>query len=558
MTRSIAARRASRLSQPLPPWQASPQRPSLNRPSAPRSRSAPEAGVHRQDLPGRRQGRRTRGSPAAQDRRDDHQAGARRGRKAASAPTAACCRTATRTTCGTTPWTPSSGTPATTTARICYARSKDGIHWDKPDAGLVEYRGNRQNNIVFGPRGGRRNPRPGRRHGLPRPQRARRTSGSAWWCRFGVQSEHGGMHVFSSGDGIHWKLTHPSVVTARPEEKRSHLDSQNVIFWDDAAQEVRRLRPLQPPGAPGAGAAISRGESDHLGGFPVVQDMPVVFQPDDDDLMEDELPVVDFYMSAAVKYPWADNAYFMFPTAYYHYTGRLPEFTKECPANAGPLDTQFAASRDGINWERYDRRPFVPLGMKGEFDWGCARVVWGLVPDTTGREMYIYYRGSDWLHGWDRDERNKRLLTEAGLGASQNIAVLSRVVSRRDGFISVRAAYTGGEFTTPPLVFEGKQLVLNVDTSATGMARVGILDADGKPIEGFSVEQCDLIHTCNEINRTVSLARQQRRAHPGRQTGAAAVQHARLRSVRVPVSEHRQNRRCPVNKQESEPCHHFA
>jgi len=26
----------------------------------------------------------------------------------------------------------------------------------------------------------------------------------------------------------------------------------------------------------------------------------------------------------------------------------------------------------------------------------------------------------------------------------------------------------------------------------------------GQAIEGFSVEQCDLIHTCNEVNRTVS------------------------------------------------------
>ena len=195
-------------------------------------------------------------------------------------------------------------------------------------------------------------------------------------------------------------------------------------------------------------------------------------------------------MSAAIKYPWADNAYYMFPTAYYHYIpSALAEFPKQGPTNAGPLDTQFAASRDGIAWERYDRRPFVPLGMKGEFDWASARVIWGLVPDTTGREMYLYYRASDWLHGWDRDERNKRLLTEAGLGADQNIAVISRLVLRRDGFVSVQGSYAGGEFTTPPLIFQGNKLVLNVDTSATGIARVGLLDENGKPIEGFTVDE---------------------------------------------------------------------
>jgi len=33
--------------------------------------------------------------------------------------------------------------------RIAYAESDDGIHWNKPNLGLVEYRGNRNNNLVF-------------------------------------------------------------------------------------------------------------------------------------------------------------------------------------------------------------------------------------------------------------------------------------------------------------------------------------------------------------------------------------------------------------------------
>jgi hypothetical protein len=195
----------------------------------------------------------------------------------------------------------------------------------------------------------------------------------------------------------------------------------------------------------------------------------------------------------------------MFPTTYYHYIpGTLREFTKEVPTNAGPLHTQFAASRDGVRWERYDRRPFVDLGMKGEFDWASSRMIYGIVPDVEGREMYMYYRASDWLHGWDRDERNKRILTEAGLGASQNIAVISRVVLRRDGFVSVRAAYTGGEFVTPLIKFKGSKLALNVDTSATGIVRVGIINKDGQPIDGYRVPHCDRIHTANEANRVVT------------------------------------------------------
>jgi hypothetical protein len=391
---------------------------------------------------------------------------------------------------------------------ICYARSKDGIKWEKPELGLIEYRGDRRNNIVVGH--GAAGVEMGQDGGMvfldPNASEDQRFR---FVARFGVKVERGeAVHVYSSPDGIHWRLTHKSVIIARPQEKGHHLDCQNVIFWDDRLHKyvayVRKNR--MDPGS--QGRTIARGESDHLGDFPAVQDMPIVLGPDREDPHLGDAPVVDFYLSAAIKYPWAENAYYMFPTAYYHYTwGTLAEFGKEVPTNAGPLDTQFAASRDGITWERYNRRPFVPLGMKGEFDWASARVVWGLVPDLVGREMYQYYRASDWLHGWDRDERNKRLLIAAGLGASRNVAVLSRLVSRRDGFVSVRGAYTGGEFTTPPLIFDGKELVLNVDTSAAGIVRVGFLDRDDAPIEGLSIQKCDLIHTCNEINRTVSWQR---------------------------------------------------
>jgi hypothetical protein len=382
---------------------------------------------------------------------------------------------------------------------ICYATSKDGIKWEKPELGLIAYHGDRRNNIVLGH--GANEVSLGQDGGMvfldptaPTGERFRMA------CRFG---DGEGVRVLSSGDGIHWKLTHPSVITARPQEKGSQLDSQNVIFWDEARKKYVAYARYNRPERRGRARSISRAESAQLGGFPVVQDMQVVFQPDDEDLKEDGLPAVDFYVSAAIRYPWADGAYFMFPTAYYHYSRQLPEFAHENAANAGPLDTQFAASRDGITWERYDRQPFVPLGMKGEFDWGCARTFWGLVPDISGREMYLYYRAGDWLHGWDRDERNKRILSERGLGASQNIACISRLISRRDGFTSVRGAYSGGEFMTPALTFSGETLVLNVNTSATGQVRVGICDEHGRPIADFGPEQCDVIHTTNEINRVV-------------------------------------------------------
>jgi hypothetical protein len=81
---------------------------------------------------------------------------------------------------------------------------------------------------------------------------------------------------------------------------------------------------------------------------------------------------------------------------------------------------------------------------------------------------------------------------------------ISRVVLRRDGFVSLHAPYEGGEVTTPPLRFRGNQLVLNIENASTGEVQVEIQYENGKPIPGFSLADCDLIHTANEINRPVT------------------------------------------------------
>jgi hypothetical protein len=47
---------------------------------------------------------------------------------------------------------------------------------------------------------------------------------------------------------------------------------------------------------------------------------------------------------------------------------------------------------------------------------------------------------------------------------------------------------------TRPLRFEGSRLVLNVDTGATGYAQVGILDENGRSIDGFGVDDCVYIN----------------------------------------------------------------
>ena len=384
---------------------------------------------------------------------------------------------------------------------LCSARAKDGSGWEKPNLGLAEFGGSRDNNIVLG-------------HGAggtttfstegtvfvdptaPPDQRFRYATR--------LSDELKDTFVFSSPDGLHWRMTHKNVLTFTNAEGRQHLDSQNIIFWDDRINRYVAYMRFNWFKKGFRGRSVVRSESDHLGGFDQVQDAPLVFGPDGMDASLGDMPIVDFYTSGALKYPHAQDAYYMFPQAYLHYTQDMAEFAKALPINAGPLHTQFAASRDGINWQRFGRKPFVSLGLKGSFDWACARVFAGLVDSTDGQEMYMYYMGGDELHGWGRDESNNAILAAAGLGADRRTSVISRLVLRRDGFISAQADYAGGEFTTPILRFAGRELLLNVDTSATGLLRCELRTDRNQPIPGFALSDCDLVHTSNEINRRVS------------------------------------------------------
>src|SRR5690606_18595466 len=80
-------------------------------------------------------------------------------------------------------------------------------------------------------------------------------------------------------------------------------------------------------------------------------------------------------------------------------------------------------------------------------------------------------------------------------------AQLRRYVLRLDGFVSLNADLSGGEAVTKQLVFDGNMLTVNYATSAAGSIRIGLLDADGEPIPGFTVDDCDELFG-DDLDRT--------------------------------------------------------
>lgn len=112
--------------------------------------------------------------------------------------------------------------------RVCYAVSKDGIRWEKPKLGLVEYHGNRANNLVaFGGDQAMRglcalvlyepeDPDPQRRYKMLREIAI---PGVSW-----------PVHAAVSADGIHWK----PVGGDRPINPGHQLEPSGLIRFGGA------------------------------------------------------------------------------------------------------------------------------------------------------------------------------------------------------------------------------------------------------------------------------------------------------------------------------------
>ena len=351
---------------------------------------------------------------------------------------------------------------------IAYAYSTDGgARWTKPNLGIIDFRGSKNNNLVSRDTGGTHVFR--NRPDAPAAER---------YCMFVQTANKGPNQAFVSPDGLHWSAYGKVPFLDPKANEHLTLDSQNVIFWDTRLKKYVAYPRMNIPTNVG-GARISRSfgyaASDTFGDFPKFK---IVFKRDEMDSID-----MDWYTTGAIQYPFAADTYLMFPAAYHHY----PEPPVGKFSNDGPLDIQLATSRDGLQWDRLDRRPLIPLGLEGSWDSAGLYVGYGI--SRQGDELSLYYTAFEVTHG--------AYVATGVLGG-----IITRAIYRLDGFVSVDAPYGGGEFTTPAMVFSGDHLELNFEGSAGGWAHVEILDAQGKPLPNFTAKDADPV-TGNSTGKTV-------------------------------------------------------
>ncbi|HZQ48114.1 MAG TPA: hypothetical protein VFC07_13945 [Verrucomicrobiae bacterium] len=321
----------------------------------------------------------------------------------------------------------------------CYAESADGIHFNRPNLGICEFQGSKQNNIIYmGAEAHNfapfidRNP-----HAIP-AERFKALGGG-----------EGKLFAFASPDGLHWhKLQSEAVLT------KGTFDSLNVSFWDENANCYRCYSRYFAGGGYNGPRAIQSSSSTDFRHW--TDPVPNRYRAADGS----EPPLEHFYTSATLPCPGAPGTYLSFPKRFVPDRKKFSDYP-----DPGVSDAMFMSSRDGAVWDRTFPEAWLRPGPDPH-NWTqrSNMPAWGIVQlDPAEFSLYVSEH-----YQWP-DNRLRRLTV------------------RRHGFASVHAGAAGGEFSTRPLVFSGKHLILNCATSAAGSVQVEIQDENGNALPGFSL-----------------------------------------------------------------------
>ncbi len=350
---------------------------------------------------------------------------------------------------------PEAGADGSDDETTCYAESKDGINWTKPNLGIYEYNGSKDNNIILkghAPFSHNFAPMLDTRPGVPANERFKAVAGT----------HKLGLFTFVSPDGKHWKK-----IGDKPIITDGAFDSQNVAFWSEPEQQYvcyfrvwseSSIAHSQFKGHRSIGRSTSK---DFVNWTPTVE------------MTYSDTAREHLYTNQTLAYFRNPNIYIAIAARFmpgrrvisekeFADLGGIATYSKDCS------DTVLLTSRGGTNYKRTFMEAFVRPGL-GLNNWSSrtnypAR---GVIP--SGDENMSFY-------------------IQRNYGQSDHH--LQRMELRLDGFASIHAPYDGGTMTTKPLTLDGKELILNYATSAAGSIWVELQEPDGTPIPGFTKKDC--------------------------------------------------------------------
>lgn len=369
---------------------------------------------------------------------------------------------------------PEAGKDGSAREVTCYAESRDGVTWTKPDLGLFEIDGTRENNVVLA------DAAPANHNFSPFLDTSLRASAEERYKALGGTSESG-LVAFVSPDGIRWRTLRDEPVF---RDSGWVFDSQNVAFWSESENCYLLYYRKSPAGV----RAIARATSSDF-----------IHWSEGEMMTFGDTPAEHLYTNQTQPYYRAPHIYVSVAARFM--PGRQVLSSEQ--AKAVGVDSAYfgdcsdvvlLTTRGGHRYERTFMESFVRPGP-GLENWVSRTnyAALGIVATGDG-EMSLYVQKN----------------------YGQPTARLDRYTLRPDGFVSVNAPYAGRELITRPVRFsvnskaertsanprtlssstEGArgsarrrtELVLNFATSAAGFIKVEIQDVQGTPIPGFSLD----------------------------------------------------------------------
>ena len=358
--------------------------------------------------------------------------------------------------------------------KTCLAESHDGITWTKPELGLFEFNGSKANNIVLdkaAPVTHNFCPMLDTRPGVAPAERYKAVGGTG-----------DKLFAFVSADGLRWKKLRDEPILSTRDVPFQHIhlfDSQNLVFWSEPEQTYvcyfRVWDGLR---------RIARSTSPD---FHIWSPAVLMQQLHDDGVSGPQpAPAEHIYTNQTAPYFRAPHIYVAIAARFFE--GRQVLNAAQARAiNVNPQffqdtsDSVFMTSRGGHIYDRTFLEGYIKPGI-GPRNWVSRTNYPALNIVQTGPEEMSLYVDQDY---------------------AQPTAHLRRYSLRLDGFASIRAGAKEAELLTKPFVFSGSELHINFATSAAGGLRFELQSADGQPLPGFTLADCQE-QIGNEIDRTVS------------------------------------------------------
>jgi len=412
------------------------------------------------------------------------------------------------------------GDPSFNSDVNAYAESRDGIHWERPDLGLLEYKGSRKNNLVplFGiwpsvfhgiadteyegkllamtiPSGG---PRPESRYsyrsGLAqqmkhqpgymdadlhgRKDRLHYDAFPEFIAGERSVDPYGGWLAWFSQDGLDWHLVQKETVipgTSDAGAWASDPYSRRIIgapkLEVQVGDHIRRCL------ASMATSDITDWEWPRLA---LVPD-----ELDDVKARERGLEFAEFY-----GMPILPQEGFCLGGLQVFYGKRPYVGPFQRVIMHGVVEPQLAWSYDAIRWERAPgREPFISRGEHGDPDAGG---IYASSMLEVGDEVFIYYTSDPCQHGTGHclPTLHPKWRMEGWAEKPLCLQHIRLATLRRDRFASM-TAYDEGWVEMKPRAPAGRELFLNA-RCGHGYVAVEVRDAQGGVIEGFSRDECRL------------------------------------------------------------------